>query len=593
MGLRAALQSRPESPKQAPAVLRSTDAAARGLEGTRRFGVAPPIVSEVLNSPGKALDPADREALSARLRHDFTKVRVHADSRAAASARAVDAAAYTVGSHVVFDDGKYAPRSSEGQSLLAHELVHTLQQGAGVPRSGTIPLADPADQHEKEAARLGSQAFADKPAAADSPQSFRVQRQMNPAPKSNFDLAESASPFLAGAIGSVTVDGFVTGKAEIPEVSQSALARTARTIQTLLKKYPGSEVRVIGHTDAVGKEDSNQALGQARADSVQAALIGLGIPAEAIVTESKGETQLLIRTKQAEARNRRAEVRFRPHTTPSFDAQAQPPPTQPSRSFGGGPAVHFNSQSDTRPSEAGLDAPSGHASPVPSLARIENPPAVGEIRALTEAIKKTAAAVKRDPLVQQLRAALVALQPVMPAKDARRAIDNAIDALVKAGSDAGIMAILQGLAGRSPSPVTDQQRQQTGPAVSQIPATMIPGPKLDINDAPKPAPKFSFQYRNGLQKAYAPGATIKFTLIAPDNFSTLPGAKHLVIVAEADRNAVNPARLGRVLLETASPQSIEMTAPQVSGKFLFRVDVGLGFDYSSFQEFEVTGAGKK
>jgi hypothetical protein len=238
------------------------------------------------------------------------------------------------------------------------------------------------------------------------------------------------------------------------------------------------------------------------------------------------------------------------------------------------------------------DTPSGSASPAASPAKEETPPPVGDIKALTELIKKTSDAVKRDPLVRKLRDALADLQPFMPAQDARKEIDNAIDALVKAGSDAAIMAILQAITGRSPSLVTDQQRNQPGPYAPQVPVQTFKGPSIPMNDAPKPAPKFSFEYRNGPQKSYAPGATIKFTLIAPD-FSTLQGGKRLVIVADADRNTASPDRVGSVKLESAAPTSIEVTAPQTLGKYLFRLDIGLSFDYSSIQEFEVTGPGKK
>ena len=60
--------------------------------------------------------------------HDFSGVRVHADGKAAASADAVDALAYTVGQNVVFSAGHYSPQSPAGRALLAHELTHTIQQ---------------------------------------------------------------------------------------------------------------------------------------------------------------------------------------------------------------------------------------------------------------------------------------------------------------------------------------------------------------------------------------------------------------------------------------------------------------------------------
>src|SRR5215213_1007869 len=91
---------------------------------------APAIVQRVLRSPGQALDGATRAFFEPRFGHDFSRVRVHADAEAAESARAVNALAYTVGGDVVFGAARYAPRSTEGRSLLAHELTHTIQQGA-------------------------------------------------------------------------------------------------------------------------------------------------------------------------------------------------------------------------------------------------------------------------------------------------------------------------------------------------------------------------------------------------------------------------------------------------------------------------------
>jgi hypothetical protein len=64
-----------------------------------------------------------------RFGHDFSQVRLHTDGRAAKSARAVDALAYTVGSNVVFGEGQHQPGTLAGQRLLAHELSHVVQQG--------------------------------------------------------------------------------------------------------------------------------------------------------------------------------------------------------------------------------------------------------------------------------------------------------------------------------------------------------------------------------------------------------------------------------------------------------------------------------
>jgi len=89
---------------------------------------APPIVHEVLRSPGQPLDKATREFMEPRFGHDFSHVRVHTDAKAAESARVVGARAYTVGRDLVFAEGQFAPSTWRGRELLGHELTHNLQQ---------------------------------------------------------------------------------------------------------------------------------------------------------------------------------------------------------------------------------------------------------------------------------------------------------------------------------------------------------------------------------------------------------------------------------------------------------------------------------
>src|SRR5205085_9063629 len=97
---------------------------------------APPVVNEALSSTGRPLDEPTREFMESRFGHDFSRVRVHTGERAAGSARALNALAYTVGDDVVFGPGRYAPRTDAGRHLLAHELAHTIQQGGGASKSG-------------------------------------------------------------------------------------------------------------------------------------------------------------------------------------------------------------------------------------------------------------------------------------------------------------------------------------------------------------------------------------------------------------------------------------------------------------------------
>lgn len=90
---------------------------------------APPSVESVIHSPGAPLSASTRAFFEPRFGEDLGHVRVHTDGMASRSAREVNALAYTVGSHVVFGAGRYAPGTPAGRWLLAHELTHVLQQG--------------------------------------------------------------------------------------------------------------------------------------------------------------------------------------------------------------------------------------------------------------------------------------------------------------------------------------------------------------------------------------------------------------------------------------------------------------------------------
>ena len=139
---------------------RATDAEAglqRTAAGVELANGAPPLVHDVLRSPGEPLDASVRAFMEPRFGHDLSQVRVHTDARAAESARAVNALAYTVGQNVVFGPGEYAPRSIAGRWLLAHELVHVLQQSSHVVRPGaTLSGHPPSTFLERGATHIGN-----------------------------------------------------------------------------------------------------------------------------------------------------------------------------------------------------------------------------------------------------------------------------------------------------------------------------------------------------------------------------------------------------------------------------------------------------
>lgn len=119
----------------------------------------PPIVHEVLRSPGQPLDAATRAFMEPRFGHDFSHVRVHTDAKAAESARSVNALAYTVGRDMAFGSSQYTPTSEAGKRLIAHELTHVVQQD----KSGSHQLQSewrvnhPGDAWEQEADEFARQ----------------------------------------------------------------------------------------------------------------------------------------------------------------------------------------------------------------------------------------------------------------------------------------------------------------------------------------------------------------------------------------------------------------------------------------------------
>jgi hypothetical protein len=111
------------------------------VDGAASAGEAADGFASTLGS-GRPLEPHVRAFFEPRFGHDFGSVRVHTDARADRSARQVDALAFTVGGNVVFRDGVYAPQSTAGRRLLAHELTHVVQQGAAAAFGVAQPAAD-------------------------------------------------------------------------------------------------------------------------------------------------------------------------------------------------------------------------------------------------------------------------------------------------------------------------------------------------------------------------------------------------------------------------------------------------------------------
>ena len=113
----------------------------------------PPIVGQVLNSSGQPLESGARKFMEARFGSQFEAVRIHSDTRAAESARLINATAYTVGNDLVFSSGNYSPHSAPGRRILAHELAHVIQQRRGGAAAASADSGGRLEHAAGEAAR--------------------------------------------------------------------------------------------------------------------------------------------------------------------------------------------------------------------------------------------------------------------------------------------------------------------------------------------------------------------------------------------------------------------------------------------------------
>lgn len=171
---------------------------------------APASVDAVLHSPGQALDSETRAFFEPRFGRDFSTVQVHADSAAEQSAQDVNAHAYTVGQHIVFAPGRFAPGTTEGRRLLSHELTHVVQQsdaGTHGQRSNGYLRREPDDSD------------GGTPGTADSGVSGSFDGDgpdveipaAPPRREAGADVAESAVPMVSGTTAEITLETGNTG----------------------------------------------------------------------------------------------------------------------------------------------------------------------------------------------------------------------------------------------------------------------------------------------------------------------------------------------------------------------------------------------
>ncbi|WP_407287662.1 DUF4157 domain-containing protein [Streptomyces sp. BP-8] len=121
-----------------------------------------PEPKDIVSGAGQPLDLSVRRELEEQLGHDFSQVRLHTDRDSGQLAEMMGADAFAVGQDIFFREGTYRPGTADGQRLLAHELLHTVQNphGLGALRAGrdlgAVSLPQEAVEREAESAAQAS-----------------------------------------------------------------------------------------------------------------------------------------------------------------------------------------------------------------------------------------------------------------------------------------------------------------------------------------------------------------------------------------------------------------------------------------------------
>ena len=178
----------PHAARMASTIVQRQPVIARKQEG--QPNVSSNVAAEISasQSAGQPLPPSVRRFMEPRFDASFKRVRIHTDDRAAKLNRQVSAKAFTVGSQIFFGRGQFRPENSDGRELIAHELTHTIQQGAVIQRSADVTVSERTDPHVQ---RLGlSDAlnyFADKANYIPGFRMFTIVLGVNPINMSSVD----------------------------------------------------------------------------------------------------------------------------------------------------------------------------------------------------------------------------------------------------------------------------------------------------------------------------------------------------------------------------------------------------------------------
>ena len=218
-----------------------------------------------------------------------------------------------------------------------------------------------------------------------------------------------------------------------------------------------------------------------------------------------------------------------------------------------------------------------------------------QVDLLADAIVKVQDAAKRDKLIVLLRDAIVKIQPVMPDKDAKKAIDKAIDSLIETGSKKLLTALIETLVGKKATEMPpEDKREHTGPAVKEkdLGEHILKSPEIPLpfDKAPK-LHRNSFEFR-GLPKKARASSYLDFKLRTPDWFEPYGkmGAGRVVVMQTDDfkKNRDGASRLSDKRIENKGEVAMSLLLPIDPGSYVIGIVVGSGLESYPTEDIELT-----
>lgn len=212
-------------------------ASASPARATPREEEIDPAIAGLTPDGGRPLPPEIARRMGEVLGHDFSHVRVHVGSAPSSAARAMEARAVTIGSHIFFADGEYAPGTPEGDKLLVHELTHVVQHDEGrLPRGGggRVRVSDPAESVEVEARAMEDRAGSSRAAQQSRPQASQAGPQTKARPEGTRapEMGGQASRGLSSFVGELAGDAIA-----------ALVRRVSPGLADLIQQGPGAMLR--------------------------------------------------------------------------------------------------------------------------------------------------------------------------------------------------------------------------------------------------------------------------------------------------------------------------------------------------------------